>query len=70
MKEVVSTVGGRVIACHVAVGDAVQEGTEIATVESMKMEIPVESEVEGKIIELLVSEGDEVEEGQRLAVVE
>ncbi len=37
--------------------------------ESMKMEIPVESPCPGRILEIRVAEGDAVEEGTILAVV-
>ncbi len=37
--------------------------------ESMKMEIPVESPSGGELTELRVAEGDSVEEGDILAVV-
>jgi acetyl-CoA carboxylase biotin carboxyl carrier protein len=52
-----------------AVGDPVAEGDEILILESMKMEIPVESPCAGRISEIRVSEGDQVEEGAILAVV-
>lgn len=51
------------------VGDAVASGDTVVILESMKMEMPVESPAAGKIAELRCSEGDAVEEGQVLAVV-
>jgi biotin carboxyl carrier protein len=38
--------------------------------ESMKMEIPVESTASGRVKEILISEGDPVDEDQALAVIE
>lgn len=67
MNKIIANVAGRVTACHVEVGATVQTGAEIFTIESMKMEIPVESEHTGRIGQILVAVGDEVEEGQDLA---
>ena len=69
MKEILSSISGRVIARQVKVGDDIAVGDELLTVESMKMEIPLESEESGKLIELLVQVDDEIEEGQRIAVL-
>jgi acetyl-CoA carboxylase biotin carboxyl carrier protein len=67
MKTIRATVSGRIILCSRGDGDQVQPGEEILTIESMKMEIPVESDFAGRIAKLLVKEGDEVQEGQALA---
>lgn len=69
MKEILSNISGRVIACNVKAGDEIAAGDEVLMVESMKMEIPVESEESGRVVELFVGVGDEIEEGQRLAVL-
>ena len=66
MKTVCATVSGRVVQCVVNEGDAVKAGDEVVKIESMKMEIPVESETSGHIAKWLVKEGDEVQEGQAL----
>jgi len=52
------------------VGDALAAEDTIMILESMKMEIPVETEQAGKLVELLVAEGDPVDEGQPVAVIE
>jgi acetyl-CoA carboxylase biotin carboxyl carrier protein len=54
----------------VAQGDAVAEGDPLVILESMKMEIPVESPVSGVVTELRVREGGVVQEGDVIAVVE
>lgn len=64
MSVVNSPLTGRVIALSVNVGDAVDAGTTLLVIESMKMEIPVEAETGGTVAEILVAEGDEIEEGQ------
>lgn len=51
-------------------GDSVRSGDSVVILESMKMEMPVESPVAGKVSEVRCSEGDAVEEGAVLAVVE
>ena len=53
-----------------AQGDAIAEGDPIVILESMKMEIPVESPAGGTIKEIRVNEGDVVQEGDVIAVVE
>ena len=49
-----------------AVGDQVSEGDVVVVLESMKMEMPVESEEEGVVEEILVKEGQAVTEGAPL----
>lgn len=50
-------------------GDKVEEGNEIAILESMKMEIPVEATEDGVVQSISVSEGDFVQEGNTIAVI-
>ncbi|HEX4353443.1 MAG TPA: acetyl-CoA carboxylase biotin carboxyl carrier protein subunit [Polyangiales bacterium] len=52
------------------VGDPVAEGESVVILESMKMEMPVESPQAGRVSEVRCSEGQTVEEGAVLAVVE
>lgn len=66
MQAVCATVTGRVVECAVKEGDQVQVGDEVIKIESMKMEIPVESEASGRVARVLVKEGDDVQEGQAL----
>jgi acetyl-CoA carboxylase biotin carboxyl carrier protein len=51
-------------------GDAVTAGEAIVILESMKMEMPLESPVTGRVKEIRVKEGQAVAEGDVLAVVE
>lgn len=69
MAKLESPVSGRVVAVHVSAGQTVQAGEAVLTVESMKMEIPVEAEKTGTVQELLVRAEDEVTEGQIVAVL-
>ncbi len=66
MSTVDAHITGTVWKLEVAVGDRVDEGDEVAILESMKMEMPVEAETEGTVEAVLVGEGDSVVEGQPL----
>ena len=68
--EVESEVTGNVWKILLEVGADVAEGDVIMILESMKMEIPVESPAAGKLVELKVSAEYQVEEDQVVAVVE
>ena len=68
--EVEAQITGNIWKIEKAVGDEVAEGDILLIMESMKMEIPVESPAGGRLIEFKVQEGDSVEEGAILAVVE
>ena len=51
-------------------GDTLAEGDPILILESMKMEIPVESPCAARLVALHVAEGEVVREGQVLATLE
>jgi biotin carboxyl carrier protein len=51
-------------------GDSVQAGDPLVILESMKMEIPVESPANGTVREIRVQEGGVVQENDVIAVVE
>ncbi|HZJ29250.1 MAG TPA: biotin/lipoyl-binding carrier protein [Solirubrobacterales bacterium] len=70
MAEIAAHITGNVWKIEVAVGDAVAEDDTVAILESMKMEIPVESEDEGTVKEILCAEGQAVSEGDVLMVLE
>ena len=69
-NEVEAQITGYIWKIEMAVGDEVAEGDILLIMESMKMEIPVESPAGGRLKEFKVQEGDSVEEGAILAVVE
>lgn len=54
----------------VSPGQAVSAGETLVILESMKMEIPVESPVEGTVASVDVEEGGVVQEGDLIAVIE
>jgi acetyl-CoA carboxylase biotin carboxyl carrier protein len=70
MAEIKSEMMGTVWKIVAAVGDSIDEEQTILILESMKMEIPIDSTVAGTLKQLLVKEGDVVQEGQVVAVVE
>jgi acetyl-CoA carboxylase biotin carboxyl carrier protein len=70
MKEIPSTMAGTVLNILVANGDEVNAGQEVLMLESMKMEIPVDSSFNGVVKELKVNIGDFVNEGDVLIVLE
>ncbi|MFY9328962.1 MAG: biotin/lipoyl-binding carrier protein [Georgfuchsia sp.] len=43
-------------------GDTFSAGDELVILESMKMEIPIETEVSGTVEKILMKEGDVIEE--------
>ena len=67
MSDVSSPISGRVLALHVKAGEAVQAGDPLCTVESMKMEIPIEAERGGIVAEWLIDAGADVTEGDVVA---
>ena len=69
-EEVRAEMVASVFKVLVAPGDAVTEGDELVTLESMKMEIPVLAEVSGTIREVAVAEGDVIQGGDLIAVIE
>ena len=70
MPNVEAHITGNVWKIEVAVGDTVSDGDTVAILESMKMEIPVESEDDGTVKEIRCEEGQAVSEGDVLVVLE
>lgn len=69
MMNIKSTMAGMVFHIDVKLGEEIVEGQPVVILESMKMEIPVESTVNGAVREILVQEGDFVNEGDVLVVI-
>jgi acetyl-CoA carboxylase biotin carboxyl carrier protein len=68
-KVIKAHITGTVWKIEVKVGDRIEEGTTVVILESMKMEMPVESEDEGTVAEILVVEGAAVSEGAVLVTL-
>jgi len=62
MSEIRAPITGNVWKILVAVGDEVAADDVVAILESMKLEIPVESEGTGSVARVLVAVGDPVAE--------
>jgi acetyl-CoA carboxylase biotin carboxyl carrier protein len=60
---------GTVWKIEVKAGETVDEGQTLVIIESMKMEMPVESPVKGKVDQIAVSEGQSVDEGAVLLTI-
>jgi acetyl-CoA carboxylase biotin carboxyl carrier protein len=70
MKQVTSMMAGVVVEILVKQGDEVSDGMEIAILESMKMQLPVQANAAGKVKEVKANSGDFVNEGDALLVLE
>jgi acetyl-CoA carboxylase biotin carboxyl carrier protein len=70
MTEIAAHITGNVWKIEVAVGDEIEDGDTVVILESMKMEIPVETEDDGTVKEIRCAEGDSVSEGDVLVVLE
>jgi acetyl-CoA carboxylase biotin carboxyl carrier protein len=68
--EVTIPMVGKIVNVLVKVGDTVNEDDQIATLEAMKMEMPLVAPVSGVIKEIRVAPGDEVEADAILAIIE
>jgi glutaconyl-CoA/methylmalonyl-CoA decarboxylase subunit gamma len=64
--EVPSPLAGRVVSINCKVGESVEAGATLITLEAMKMNTFVQAPAAGKVEAVLVKEGDGVEEGQPL----
>jgi acetyl-CoA carboxylase biotin carboxyl carrier protein len=67
--DITAHITGTVWKIEKRAGDRVAEGDAVVILESMKMEMPVESPVTGTVLEVRCGEGDAVEEGAVLLVV-
>lgn len=70
MKRVVSNMAGVVLEYLVKAGDSVSVDQDVVMLESMKMQIPIQSTVSGTVRTLKVNEGDFVDDGDVLLEIE
>jgi acetyl-CoA carboxylase biotin carboxyl carrier protein len=68
--EVRTEIVGTLIRFSVREGDRVSVGDEIAVLESMKMEIPIEAPTAGRIDQLCATTGNVVDEGAVIAIID
>ena len=55
---------------NIEIGQKVDIDDIVVILESMKMEIPIESKYSGIVKQILVKEGDNVNEGQEIIILE
>lgn len=65
----VAPLGGVVQAVHVSIGQAVNEGDKLVSLEAMKMITHVVARRGGKVISIAVKPGDPVDAGQALLTI-
>ena len=70
LPDVLAHITGTVWKVECEVGQQIEEGDTVVTLESMKMEMPVDAEDEGTVSEIKCSEGQAVKEGDVLVVLE
>ena len=69
-SEIGASIPGAVAAINVKVGDVVEEGQTVITIEAMKMETATSARMAGTVKEICVAEGDTVKGGQLLMRIE
>ena len=67
--EVPSPLAGKIVSVDVAVGQEVQEGKQVVTLEAMKMNTYVFAPRSGKVTAIMALAGTAVEEGSPLLVI-
>ena len=70
MANLAAHITGTVVKIEKKPGDAVSAGESVVILESMKMEMPLESERAGRVKEIRCREGQAVSEGDVLVVLE
>ena len=70
MPNVEAHITGIIWTIDCEVGQKVREGDIVAVLESMKMEMPVETEYDGTVSEIKCETGQSVKEGDVLVVLE
>jgi acetyl-CoA carboxylase biotin carboxyl carrier protein len=70
MKEITAMMAGVIVEVLVKPGDPVSDGTQVAVLESMKMQLPVNASLAGKVKEVKVKPGQFVNEGDPLLLLE
>lgn len=67
---VMAPLAGKVLRVYVQAGDKVNEGDEVCTLESMKMENTLYAPVSGTVTEVKMAAGQFVQAGDAIAVIE
>lgn len=67
--EVASPLSGKIVSIDVSVGQNVEEGQQVATIEAMKMNTYVFAPKSGKVTSITAAAGTAIEEGGQLLVI-
>lgn len=67
--KILAPMPGKIINVKVNVGDSIQNGQQLLTMEAMKMHNPVLSNVDGVVKEIYVKVGDAVQTGNPLVAI-
>jgi len=70
MQKIKASMAGNVWKIMVSEEDSVGTSQDIVILESMKMEIPIQSKDAGTVKSIKVSEGDFIDEGDVIAIME
>lgn len=70
VQDVPAPMTGTVLEVLVSAGETVTAGQELLVVESMKMEIPLESPAAGRVTEVLVEAQQRIDEGELVLRIE
>lgn len=70
MVKITASMAGTVWKMHVKPGDEVAQGQEVAILESMKMEIPIEAPASGKVTQVFKGPGDFVDADEPIIELE
>ena len=70
MKKIEANMAGTVLQVLVQPGDRVEAGQDVVVLESMKMEVPIQSEISGTVAGVKVETGSFVNEGDVLIELE
>ncbi len=68
--EVRAHITGTILRIETAVGAQVEAGDALMTLESMKMEMPLEAPSRGRVREIRVAQGQSVAEDEVLAILD
>jgi acetyl-CoA carboxylase biotin carboxyl carrier protein len=70
VKKIEANMAGTVLQVLVQPGDQVDVGQDVVVLESMKMEVPIQSEISGTVSRVKVDTGSFVNEGDVLIELE
>ena len=65
-----SSIPGKVVSLHTAVGDRVEEGEVLLILEAMKMQNEIQAPIQGTVSEVNCESGDSVEANVPLVIIE